>query len=88
MTDKSVYLCEQVLEAIDTKSQLNLVGGNSKHFMGRAPTGKTLNIGDHHGIVDYQPLNWSSQREPEHQYQTLIHFWLKTTSNWLLNPLS
>ena len=56
MPDISKQLEEQVLDAIQRKAKLNIVGGNSKHFLGREPEGEALNVGEHSGIVSYQPV--------------------------------
>lgn len=56
MTDLSKQLQEQVLMARQAKQPLNIVGGDSKSFMGREAVGDTLNLSGHTGIVSYQPV--------------------------------
>ncbi len=58
MADISQQLIERVLEARDGGHKLNIVGGGSKAFMGRAadPDAGTLNVGEHTGIVEYHPV--------------------------------
>lgn len=56
MRDISNELIEQVREACDQGSKLQIIGGNSKHFMGRKPTGDPLNVSAHSGIVSYEPI--------------------------------
>lgn len=45
----------EVLKALEDRSTLNIVGGNSKAFIGREPTGTTLAVGANRGVVDYEP---------------------------------
>lgn len=58
MADNLQTLQEQVLHARDGGHKLNIVGGGTKAFMGRAadPDADTLNLGEHTGIVDYHPV--------------------------------
>jgi len=56
MPDITQQLEAQVLAAKESKIKLNIVGGNSKHFLGREPDGEPLNMSEHSGIVDYQPV--------------------------------
>ncbi|UTW13233.1 glycolate oxidase subunit GlcE [Marinobacterium rhizophilum] len=56
MADIATRLQQQILSARDAGTPLNIIGGNSKAFMGRTATGEPLNIGDHSGIVSYQPV--------------------------------
>ena len=56
MPDITQQLEAQVLAAKESKTKLNIVGGNSKHFLGREPKGEPLNMSEHSGIVDYQPV--------------------------------
>ena len=53
--DASDALKAAVLKALEDGSSLNIVGGNSKAFIGREPTGTTLAVSEHRGIVDYEP---------------------------------
>ena len=56
MPDITQQLEAQVLAAKKSKTKLNIVGGNSKHFLGREPEGELLNMAEHSGIVSYQPV--------------------------------
>ncbi|MEH6825787.1 MAG: glycolate oxidase subunit GlcE [Motiliproteus sp.] len=56
MADISRLLLDQVNSARHEGSQLNIVGGGSKAFMGRDVSGSSINVGDHSGIVSYQPV--------------------------------
>jgi len=61
MPDISQQLQEQVLQARSGKEKLNIVGGGTKAFMGRAPSSdagalNVLNVGEHTGIVAYHPV--------------------------------
>ena len=58
MADISNKLREQILEARDQGRKLNIVGGGTKHFMGREADGKadTLDLSKHTGIVEYHPV--------------------------------
>lgn len=56
MADIARRLQEQVLAARDEKRALKIVGGGSKQFMGRPVEADELNVGEHSGIVEYQPV--------------------------------
>lgn len=58
MADISQQLQEQVLQARNAGHKLNIVGGGTKAFMGRAadPDAGTLDVAGHSGIVDYHPV--------------------------------
>ena len=56
MTDISNELIARVRDASATKKPLNIVGGGSKHFLGREPIGETLSVREHQGILSYQPV--------------------------------
>ena len=53
--DRTEALQARVLDAYRTGSPLRLVGGGSKTFYGRAVEGEPLALGEHRGILDYQP---------------------------------
>lgn len=53
--DQSRVLQQAVSEAVNSKTPLKIVGGNSKAFYGRESAGRLLNTGSHHGIINYQP---------------------------------
>ena len=48
-------LRQAVQEALGTGGALNLRGGGSKAFYGRAPAGAPLTVAGHRGIVNYEP---------------------------------
>lgn len=58
MADLSQKLQEQVLQARKTGQKLNIEGGGTKAFMGRAADADagSLNMGEHTGIVEYHPV--------------------------------
>ncbi|MEH6473344.1 MAG: glycolate oxidase subunit GlcE, partial [Halopseudomonas sp.] len=56
MADISTRLQDQVKTARLEGSELNIVGGGSKVFMGRIGRGSQLDISGHSGIVSYQPV--------------------------------
>lgn len=57
MIDKDISneLQQQVEQAIANKTALNISAGNTKQFYGREPTGTALNLGEHSGVVNYEP---------------------------------
>jgi glycolate oxidase FAD binding subunit len=56
MAEIAKRLQQQILSARDTGTKLNIIGGNSKAFMGRVSSGEPLNVAGHSGIVSYQPV--------------------------------
>ncbi|SFR57793.1 glycolate oxidase FAD binding subunit [Marinobacter daqiaonensis] len=56
MADITGRLQEQILAARDEKRKLRIVGGGSKAFMGRQVNADDLHVGEHSGIVEYQPV--------------------------------
>ena len=56
MSDISLSLIERVKTAREEGGSLNIVGLDSKHFFGREAQGDAINIAEHSGIVDYQPI--------------------------------
>jgi len=58
MADMTQQLQEQVLQARSSGQKLNIVGGGTKAFMGRAadPEAGTLSLAEHTGIVEYHPV--------------------------------
>lgn len=58
MADLNSALLEQVSSAIDAGKKLNILGGGSKSFMGRAPLAgaDTIDVSGHTGIVSYEPI--------------------------------
>lgn len=58
MADKTQQLQEQVLQARSNGQKLNIVGGGTKAFMGRAADtdAGTLSLAEHTGVVEYHPV--------------------------------
>jgi len=58
MADSSENLREQILKARKKEQKLNIVGGGTKAFMGRAADSHadTLKLSKHTGIVEYHPV--------------------------------
>ncbi len=56
MPDISVHLQDQIATARHERIPLQIVGGDSKAFLGRHSEGDPLLVAEHSGIVDYQPL--------------------------------
>lgn len=53
--DISQALQQRVTDAINSKTALKIVGGNSKAFYGRETEGEILDVSDHSGILNYEP---------------------------------
>lgn len=53
--DATRELAEQVRDACDRRAPLNIVGGGTKAFYGRAVDGEPLRTSAHQGIVRYDP---------------------------------
>ena len=53
--DKTEELTEQVKQAVSTGRSLNIVGGNSKAFLGRSSDAQSLHTTEHAGVVSYEP---------------------------------
>jgi glycolate oxidase FAD binding subunit len=49
------FLQQAVRHAVDTRTPLKIVGGNSKAFLGREAAGLLLSTLQHQGIVNYHP---------------------------------
>lgn len=57
MTDQITELLEQVNDARASNSTVNILGGSSKHFLGREQSAdNTINVSMHNGIVSYEPV--------------------------------
>jgi glycolate oxidase FAD binding subunit len=54
-SDISSELQQQVLDAFQNATPLNISGGSSKAFLGRASQGQTVDVSHHRGIVEYDP---------------------------------
>ena len=46
---------QQIEDAYQTGKSLNIIGGDSKSWYGREVTGAPLHVGEHAGIISYQP---------------------------------
>jgi len=55
MNDHSAILQQQVLDALNTETPLNITGSGSKSFLGNPTDGQTINVCPHRGIVHYDP---------------------------------
>jgi len=55
MNDSTAGLSEAINVAASVKRSLQIVGGASKLFYGRQPEGEILAVGDHTGIIAYEP---------------------------------
>jgi len=55
VANEEKYLQQQIAFAVNDRTPLNIVAGNSKAWLGRISDGETLNIKDHHGITNYDP---------------------------------
>lgn len=53
--DHSDLLLEQVQSALAQRQALAIVGGGSKAFLGHSVDAQPLHVGQHQGIVDYDP---------------------------------
>jgi len=53
--DIAKELQERVTAACHAETPLEIIGGGSKAFLGRESQGEALQIGEHRGIVSYQP---------------------------------
>jgi glycolate oxidase FAD binding subunit len=53
--DISAALQQQVLDALQDATPLDIVGGSSKSFLGRAGHAMQIDVSGHRGIVDYDP---------------------------------
>lgn len=53
--DNTDQLVDQVQQAISTNTPINIVGGNSKSFLGRCTELQSLNTTEHIGVVNYEP---------------------------------
>jgi glycolate oxidase FAD binding subunit len=55
MTDLSATLQQQVQDAVSHHTPLNIIGNNTKSFLGHAAHGAPLSVAEHRGIVEYDP---------------------------------
>ncbi len=56
MADISRELIARVANASANNQSLNIVGGNSKTFLGREAIGEKISIREHQGILSYEPV--------------------------------
>ena len=55
MTDLSLTLQKNIIDAYENNRSLQIIGGNSKAFYGRTPAGEKLEISSNAGIISYEP---------------------------------
>jgi glycolate oxidase FAD binding subunit len=48
-------MLEQVSDAVSGSTPVSIVGGNSKHGIGREQVGEPISVSEYSGVVDYQP---------------------------------
>jgi glycolate oxidase FAD binding subunit len=53
--DASTDIQARVSDAIERRAPLAIVGGGTKHFLGRETQGEPLALGEHRGVIDYHP---------------------------------
>lgn len=53
--DASTDIQARVTDAIERRAPLAIVGGGTKHFLGRDAQGEPLALGEHRGVIDYHP---------------------------------
>lgn len=53
--DSSTEIQARVVDAIERRIPLAIVGGGTKHFLGRESQGEPLALGEHCGVIDYHP---------------------------------
>ena len=55
MSDYSKEIQQRVLDAYQAETPLNIIGGDSKSWYGCEAVGEALHVGEHAGILNYQP---------------------------------
>ena len=55
MTDLSLSLQENIIDAYENNRSVQIISGNSKAFYGRAPTGEKFQVNGNAGIINYEP---------------------------------
>jgi glycolate oxidase FAD binding subunit len=55
MNDLSLTLQENIIDAYENNRSLQIMGGNSKAFYGRTPSGEKLEVSGNAGIINYEP---------------------------------
>jgi len=53
--DASTDIRARVIDAIERRAPLAIVGGGTKHFLGRDAQGEPLALGEHRGVIGYHP---------------------------------
>jgi len=53
--DASTEIRARAIDAVEQRAPLTIVGGDTKHFLGREAQGELLALGDHRGVIDYHP---------------------------------
>jgi len=53
--DQTEFIQHLIQQTLENESTIQLVGGSSKYFYGRAPQGEVLSSVEHQGIVNYHP---------------------------------
>ena len=59
MGDLSKSLAEFIKDQCSLNKPLQIVGCDTKHFLGRQPIGKQIQVSEHTGIVSYEPTELS-----------------------------
>ncbi|MGE0559002.1 MAG: glycolate oxidase subunit GlcE [Burkholderiales bacterium] len=55
MSDQIQHIAEAIRSAADAGTPLCIRGGGSKDFYGNEPSGETLDVSAHRGIIEYEP---------------------------------
>lgn len=55
MTDLSLALQKNIIDAYENNRSLQIIGGDSKAFYGRSPSGDKLEVNGNSGIINYEP---------------------------------
>lgn len=55
MTDLSLTLQNNIIDAYENNRSLQIIGGNSKAFYGRTPSGEKFEVNGNTGIISYEP---------------------------------
>ena len=55
MADRTEEIQGRVRAAFESGAPLSIEGGGTRRFLGRAPTGELLEVGEHRGIVSHEP---------------------------------
>ena len=55
MADQTEVIRDRVRAAFESDTPLCIEGGGTKRFLGRAPAGEPLKVGEHRGVVNHAP---------------------------------